>query len=335
MKRFYFFQFLMVILLVSFLFILPSSLVAQSAPIVRLTIGHDATLGSAQDLLVNKIVELAKEKSNGTLVLQNFPASQLGSNLSMLENTIAGSQDIFFGDLAFLGNFVKDYQIINMGFAFRDQLHIDEFMDSPIALELDAQLLRKGLLILTKHSDNNPRVMVSRKPIKKAEDIRGLKMRVPNIPIFLKVWEALGAKPASIPIEETYMALKQGVVDAMETPFDYVWSGKYYEGGKYVILTNHVRGTRGMLINPKKYYSLPKNLRALLLVSALEGEGYYNQLFKDGTENARTQLLKNGAIISEIDHADLQAKMLSLVNELEKQDFWSKGLYKEVQNIKY
>jgi len=327
MKKYIIIAFVMLLLVMSF------CTIATAQEKIVLTLGHDGAIGSFQDLAVKKIVEVAKELSNGKLEIQDFPAQQLGSNLSMLESTISGSQDIFWGDLAWLSNFVKDYAILSMGFAFRDQEHMNKFMDSSIGQELKGQLLDKGLLLVREHANQLPRVMVSKFLITKPEDVKGIKMRVPGIPIFQKVWQAMETKPTSVDWGEVYLALSQGVVDAMECGFEFVYANKFYEVAKYVTLTNHVRGIRGMLVNPKKYDSLPVGLKAVIEKAAIEGEKLYNEKILESQNEHTKFLLGEGVTITEVDSELWKTKILNIVPGLEAEGFWSKGLFEKTQGI--
>lgn len=300
-----------------------------------LTMGHGSAIDSLEDKAVKVIAEQAAKLSNGRLDVQVFPAEQLGNFSSMMASTSNGSQDIVWGDLTWLGNVVKDYQVLSMGYAFRDQDHINAFMDSDIGQNLKKQLLENtNILLLTSHANSLPRVTVSKFPIKTPADLKNVKMRVPGIPIFVEVWTAMETKPTSVSWGEVYLALQQGVVDAMECGFEFVYPQKFYEVATYITLTNHVRGLRGMLINNDSYNKLPADLQAILLAAGEAGEKYYNnELVKLEKEHAE-KLLATGAIINTVDIPTFQAKMGALVKKLESENFWSAGLFEKIQKIK-
>lgn len=305
----------------------------QEAEKYVLTIGHGSAVGSIEDMAAQKIAEVAAEKSGGRLELQVFPAAQLGNFVSMMESTIAGSQDIVWGDLTWLGNIEKDYQILSMGYAFRDQDHINAFMDSEVGQELQQKLLDKGILLLRAHANSLPRVMVSKMPISSPADIKNVKMRVPGIPIFVELWTAMETKPTSVNWGEVYIALSQGVVDAMECGYEFVYTHKFHEVAPYVTLTNHVRGLRGMLINPARYEELPEDLQEVLKEAAIAGEDLYNQEVEKARKDHTEKLLAEGAIINEVDLSPFQQKVQPLVRKLESENFWTPGLYEKIQNI--
>ena len=120
---------------------------AVSAKNYVLKLGILSAAGGLEDQAVQKIAEVAAQKSNGQLEIQIFPAAQLGNFISQMESLAMGTQAMLWGDLGWLGNFVKDYQIQIMPYTFRSQAHLDQFMDSPIALELEKQLEAKGYLL--------------------------------------------------------------------------------------------------------------------------------------------------------------------------------------------
>jgi tripartite ATP-independent transporter DctP family solute receptor len=299
-----------------------------------LTIGHGSAVGSIEDLAVQKIAQVAKEKSKGQLDLQVFPAAQLGNFVSMMESVIAGSQDIVWGDLTWLGNIEKDFQILSMGYAFRDQNHINAFIDSAASRAMQKKLLEKKLLLLRAHANQLPRVTVSKMPIKSPQELQGVKMRVPGIPIFLKLWEAMGTKPTSVNWGEVYIALSQGVVDAMECGYEFIYPHKFHEVAKYVTLTDHVRGLRGFLINPKRYQSLPESLQKVILEAAIAGEELYNAEVEKARKEHTEKLLAEKAIINTVDLQPFKAKVVPIVDKLETEGFWSPGLFKAVQEIR-
>jgi tripartite ATP-independent transporter DctP family solute receptor len=325
---------IIVFALVMLVFLLTvSTLDAKSKPIV-LTLGYLGAVGSVEDIAVNEIARVAREESDGRLEIQLFPAGQLGSFESQLSSITMGSQDIAWGELAFLSNIVRDYQIMSMGYAFRDQEHLNKFMDAPVGQRLKEELLQKGILLLTAHGNQLPRTLVTKKPVKTPDDLEGIKMRVPGWPISLKLWEALGTKPTMVNWGEVYLALSQNVVDGMECGFEWIYPTKFYEVAKYITLTNHVRGLRGMVVNPQKYNSLPDDLKAVLLKAAIAGEEMYNEKVQLAAKEHAEEMTKMGAIIQEVDESLFRDRVIGIIEECENEGLWSKGLFDEVQKIK-
>ncbi len=304
-----------------------------SAKTYELKLGILSAAGGLEDQAVQKIAEVADQKSNGQLKIQIFPAAQLGNFISQMESLAIGTQAIVWGDLGWLGNFVKDYQIQIMPYAFRSQAHLDKFMDSELALELEKQLDAKGYLLLSKHAYQLPKVTVSKKPIFTPDDLAGIKMRLPEWPIAMKAWEALGTNVTIISWGEVYLALAQGVADAMECGFEFIYPAKFNEVAKFITRTNHLYGCRGAIIGKVTYDKLPPDLQSILKEACLAGEKYYNQLVEQARVDHTEKILNSGAAIIEVNTDPFKQRVLPIVDELENQGFWSKGFYKQIQAI--
>lgn len=317
--------------ILTMIFIIPTT--SRSAEVIELKIGHLSAVGGVEDLAVNKIAEEVQQKSKGRIKVKVFPAAQLGNFVSQMESVHSGSQDMVWGSLGWLGNFIKDYQILVMGYNFRSQAHLDKFMDSPIGQNLKKQLLDRGWLLVREHAAPLPKVTVSKKPIFTPDDLKGIKMRVPEWPVLLKTWEALGTKPVRITWGEAYLALSQGVADGMECGFEFIYPAKFHEVAKYITLTNHNFDTRGCVMNPKRFNGLSKGDQQIIVDACIQGEKLYNKLAQEARAEHTEKMLKAGAFIIETDVEPFKQKVMKIVDELEDQGFWGKGFFKKAQEI--
>lgn len=298
-----------------------------------LKLGILSAAGGLEDQAAQKIAAVAAEQSGGQLEVQVFPAAQLGNFISQMESLAMGTQAMLWGDLGWLGNFVKDYQIQIMPYAFRSQAHLDKFMDSSLALNLEKQLEDKGYLLLSKHAYQLPKVTVSKKPIFRPEDLEGIKMRLPEWPIAMKAWAALGTNVTIVSWGEVYLALAQGVADAMECGFEFIYPAKFNEVAKYITRTNHLFGCRGAIIGKISYNKLPADMQQALKTACLAGEKHYNTLVEQARVEHTKKILASGAAIIEVDTTPFKEKVLPIVDTLENEGFWSKGFYQKVQEI--
>lgn len=106
--------------------------------------------------------------------------------------------------------------------------------------------------------------MASRKPINSPDDLKGLKIRVPNAKLYRTTWEVLGASPVPMPSLEVYTALNQGIIDACENPLEAHVRSKYYEAVPYIILTSHVRAYYTFIFHDSFFKSLSPELQTIL-----------------------------------------------------------------------
>ncbi|MDW7675292.1 MAG: TRAP transporter substrate-binding protein [Bacillota bacterium] len=283
---------------------------------------------------MQKMAELVKEKSGGSLELQVYPASQLGDAISQIEAVMMGSQDMFIDAASFVAQFVPDKQVDSLFFAFSSEQHFENYLDSDLMISIENQFAEeRGVKTLAQNYLRAPRVMVSKTPILSVNDMQGLKMRVPEIRTYLESVNALGANPTQIPWGEVYLALTQGVVEAAEGPLDAVYSMKFYEGAPNITMTNHIRDNLAVLINDKKFNSLSENQQRALLEAATEAGEWYTQQVKDKLDEVVIAMEAEGATIHEVDVKEFVEIMFNAADKLEDEGLWQKGLFENVQKL--
>jgi tripartite ATP-independent transporter DctP family solute receptor len=281
------------------------------------------------------MAKLVDERSQGRLKIEVFPASQLGNAITQIEGAMMGTQDMFQGAAEWMGQFEKDYNILALGFGFRDQKHLQAFLNSPLNEQIKERLRKdRGVRIIAENWDRTPRVLLSKKPVYAPKDLQGIKMRVPEIEMYLRVWKAMGTQPTQVAWGETYLALMQGVVDAMEGPFDTLLGMKFYEAAPNISLTNHLLTASSVCINDKKFQSLPKDLQNILLGAAKEAGDYFTKLGIESYDRDKKEMESKGAKFIVVDRNPFQEKMKPLIQEMEEQGKWAKGLYQKIQDLK-
>ena len=202
-------------------------------------------------LAMERMAGIAYEMSGGTMVLQVFPASQLGSGVAQMEAVSIGTQDIFIDSSSFVGTFLRDRQFDSMFFAFRDAEHFTAFMGSDMNRQLEEDFRRQtGIRIIVHNWYRAPRSFVSRVPFD-ADTFEGLIVRVPDIRGYLESVAAMGGSPTQLAWAEIYLGLMQGVVHAAEGPLDSLYSNRFHEAANNIILTEHIRDSMVVYINDR------------------------------------------------------------------------------------
>ena len=116
-----------------------------------------------------------------------------------------GTQDMFATAAEWMAQFEKDYNILALAFAFRDQNHLQTFFKSPINAAIKENLRKdRGIRIIAENWERPARVLLSKKPVYSPRDLQGVKMRVPEIEMYLLVWKAMGTQPTQVAWGETY-----------------------------------------------------------------------------------------------------------------------------------
>lgn len=284
---------------------------------------------------MKKMGDIVKEKTGGTLELQIFPAAQLGNATSQIEAVGIGSQDMFVDAGSFVATFVPDKIAETMFFVFENEEHYKNYLDSDLNKKMEEEFGKKqGTRIIANNWLRVPRSMSSKKQINSIDDLTGLKMRVPDIKSYLESANALGIKPTQIAWGETYLALKQGVVDACESPMDSMYTMKFYEPTKNIVVTEHLRDNIVVMINEKKLTSLSEKQQKSLVEAANEAGDWYSAKVKEMVSEYIDLMKAEGTQFVDIDTAPMKKKVEEASKQLEESGLWSKGLYDKIQELK-
>jgi tripartite ATP-independent transporter DctP family solute receptor len=183
--------------------------------------------------------EFAK-RTDGRYTIEVFPASSLGKESDINEGLALGTVDIIYTGQLFAGRSYGPIAIGGAPYMFRDYAHWDKYRQSDLFDEL-AEGYREAsgnhVVAMTYYGERH---VTSNKKIEKPEDMQGLKIRVPDAPLYMMFPRAVGANPTPIAFAEVYLALQQGVVDAQENPLPTIEAKKFYEVQDYIILTGHI-----------------------------------------------------------------------------------------------
>lgn len=181
-----------------------------------------------------------KEATSGRYSIEVFPASSLGKEVDINEGLGLGTVDIIYTGQLFAGRSYGPIAIGGAPFMFRDYDHWDKYRNSDLFTDLAQGYTDATGNHITSMTYYGERHVTSNKPIDKPEDMSGLKIRVPNAPLYMMFPKATGANPTPIAFAEVYLALQQGTVDAQENPLPTIQAKKFYEVQKHINLTGHI-----------------------------------------------------------------------------------------------
>ena len=186
--------------------------------------------------------EEIKKRTNGKYDIQVFPASSLGKEADINQGLTLGTVDIILSGASFAGNTYKPLAITYFPFIFRDAEHQLSYAKSDVFKELVKGYDDKSGNHITALNYYGARHVTSAaaKPVSKPEDMKGLKIRVPDAPAYLAFPKSLGANATPIAFAEVYLALQNGTVDAQENPLPTIEAKKFYEVQKNISLTGHI-----------------------------------------------------------------------------------------------
>jgi len=237
---------------------------AQGAQIV-LKYGTAFPADHPGSVRIKEAAEAIRKDTGGKVDLQVYPASQLGSEPDMISQVRAGAMDLMSTAGTNLQTLVPTAGINGVAFAFKDYAAVWAAMDGELGGHVRGALAKVGLQAFDKVLDNGYRnITTASKAIVSPADLKGFKIRVPGIPMWLSMFKALGASPTAIPFGELYSALQTKVVDGQENPLALIQSAKLYEVQKFCSLTGHTWDGHFIFGNAKKLQSLPKEVQDAL-----------------------------------------------------------------------
>ena len=214
----------------------------ESAMAAKINIDVNCTMkpGGSEEASIKKFKEIVARESNGRMNVRMFMSGQLGKEKAVLELLKIGQTQIALTGGLFRSMFAKKYDPVSIPFYMGTWECIKGYMEGPMGKKIGELAAEKGGIIDFGPQKRAPRHMTSNRKIVEPEDIKGLKMRLPAMPIWVDVWKELGALPMVIPAPQIYLAMKTGQVDSHENSLVSPYSRKLWEVQKYIILTSHI-----------------------------------------------------------------------------------------------
>ncbi|MEF7614362.1 TRAP transporter substrate-binding protein [Aquincola sp. MAHUQ-54] len=249
-------------------------------------------------------------KSGGKLVARVYASGSLGNDVSMTSALRGGTLEMTVPDSSTLVSLVKPFGVLNLPLTFNNEQEADAVLDGPFGQKLLAKLPEKGLIGLGFWENGFRHVTNSRRPVERADDLNGLKLRVIQSPLFLDTFNALGANATPMPFTELYTAMEQAAVDGQENPPATILASKFYEVQKHLVLSRHMYSAWVLLMSKKTWDGLSPQEQKIVQEAAREATLYERKTIRAFSETALADLKKAGMKITELPPAE-QAKMRS------------------------
>jgi TRAP-type transport system periplasmic protein len=285
---------------------------AQDIQEHTIKIGHLNNADHPTSLGVKKFAELVTAKSGGKIKVTEFPSSQLGNELQQQSAMVGGVQEMLVASTTSLAGIVKEFGLLDFPFLFSHARQADAIVDGPLGKLLATRLADKGIVVLGFFDLGFRNVTNSKRPITKAEDLEGLKLRVIPNPVFIETFKTFKANPLPMPFAELYGALESKAVDGQENPYAVILSSKLYEVNKFVSETNHVYATNPVQISKRFWDKLSPAEQKLLQDAALEAQNYQRVVSREVSGKAVAELKARGMTHNEISPSE-QARMRAAV----------------------
>ncbi len=252
------------------IFFLTPAYVAAAPTVIKLAHVDPADVWqSKKGAMTRAFKDIVEAETGGAIKVDLFPASQLGSEREILEGTQLGTIQMCAVSGVIGGQF-KPAMVLDIPYLFSSPAVAWKVLDGPFGKELTAGILEKTGMYNLAYGETGFRNFTNFvRPIKGPADLKGLKIRVMETPVYMSLVKSLGGSPTPIAWAETYSALQQKVVDGLELPVSVVIQVKMYEVLKYMCLDAHTYSADFLLINNKFYQGLSKEHRKIIKDAAV------------------------------------------------------------------
>ncbi len=251
-----------------------------------------------------KFADLVQEKSGGKMQVRLFAGGTLGGDLQTVSALQGGTIDVTVLNAGLLVGLVKEFGLFDLPFLFNDGKEADAVVDGAFGKRMSDTLVAKSLIGLGYWELGFRNVTNSRRPVGKLEDIQGLKIRVVQSPIYIELFNTLGANAVPLPFPELYTALEQKTVDGQENPASVILTSKFAEVQKHMALTRHTYNPQILIISKRVWDRLNEDERKVIREAADEARIYQRQTSRDAEAKTMNEL-KKGMQVTEIAPAEI------------------------------
>jgi tripartite ATP-independent transporter DctP family solute receptor len=296
--------------------ILALMLLCSGVLAAKISIDINCTMkpGGSEEAAINKFKEIVEKESDGRMKVKTFMSGQLGKEKAVLELLKIGQTQMALTGGLFRTMFAKEYDPTSIPFYLSNWECVKAYLEGPMGKKIGQLALEKGGIIDFGPQKRAGRHMTANRKIIETEDIKGLKLRLPAMPIWVDVWKELGALPTVIPAPEIYLAMKTGQVDAHENSLVSPYSRKLWEVQKYIILTDHVFFPWHWVASKAWFDKLDAKDQALIRKAVAEARAYGDKVEDEKDAFYATELKKKGMIFIIPDKVAIRAKAMPAIN---------------------
>ena len=312
------------------------ALAAPAADAAKMKINVGSTFGPGAPVYMGqeKFKELVEQRSKGEIEVFVHPLGAMGGERDVFEAMSTGGLEMGAMGSGDISIFFPKYLVFEVPYVMKDYDHFWKFWNGPLGAYVnDVPLKQKGVKTVG-IVYRGPRLLTANRPVKTPADVKGLKLRLPEIKPWMEVWKSLGAMPTPVPFQEVYMALKTGVADSQENPPESIWSLKFYEAQKYMMRTEHIYSACKYQISMKWFNTIDKKTQDMILQAWAEATKYANEMAVAADKDFTAKLQKEGKMtLVEVDKAAFAKAVAPAMDKLDKEVF-EPGLLKKVRDIK-
>jgi len=243
--------------------------------------GHVGEPGSLFAASAEEFAKRANAKLGNKAKVVVFGSSQLGGDKELVQKLKLGTVDIALPSTVMTSE-ADIFGVFEMPYLVKDRKHMARIEKDVFWPTIAPEVEKKGLKVIAVWENGYRHITNSKRPINTPEDLKGIKLRVPEGKWRVKMFQAYGANPSPMKFSEVFTALQTGVMDGQENPFTQITSAKFQEVQKYISLTGHVYTPAYATVGAKKWATLPADVRKILEDTAKETQAFVYALAEKG-----------------------------------------------------
>ena len=327
MKRIHIALFLLISLLGAVIY--PAA--AGEDPIV-IKWAHCLATNEATHIAALEVAKRVEARTDGRVLIQIFPNSQLGGSRDTYEQARLGAPVIAHIDPGYASEYGSErLSVLSGPYIFDTPEEAERIVNSPLVEDWNEELRENGgLRILTWNWYFGERYIISDRGFRRPEDLQGVKVRVPPNPVWVETYKTLGATLVTLEWAEVYTGLSQGVVEAAEAPLSTLYGTKLQEIKKVITETGHFKAISGHVIGEQFFQSLPPDVQQILIEEIKRGGGIMSRLTIEKQEEYKKLFAEAGVSFVQ---ADVEAFKKATRPFYTKFPEWPPDIYDQVQEI--
>ncbi len=297
--------------------------------VVDLKIAHVLPTNEPIHEVLVEMAERIMERSGGSMTVEVYPNSELGSNSENLEQIRRGAPIIAIADPGYVADYVPDYAIMNGPFLYRDYTGIQQLARTDWHQEMIEASAEQGIKILAMDWYFGSRHIISDEEIQTPADLRGMKVRVPPNIMWIETIRAMGGEPTTLEWAEVYSGLAQGVVDAAEAPLSTLYGSRLHETKSRIALTGHFQAIVGLEMSQQLFDSMTPEQQEILVDEVAKAGVEATRRVAESEAEWRRKLEAEGVVFNEVDKSAFEEATAVVYERFEE---WTPGLYDRIQS---
>jgi len=286
-------------------------------------------------LTMKFFADRVKERTKGRMEIQVFPAAQLGQTKDLFMGVQTGSIEMAKMPMSFSGEWIPESKVWDLPYLFNSREDLWKVIRSNVGKKFFTDFYPKQGLAGLFWVDDGGRSVYTHKPVRKPEDLKGLKIRVQPSDIQIQAINEMGGIGTPLAFGEVYLAIQQRVLDGAENSPALFWTSKHWEVAKVYSLTEQFWSVSGFIANKKWWEGLPKDIQAEMVAAGPEAEKYFLDTYI-ALENKAIGFLKEKGvqIITDVDKATFEKRIQPVYDNFVKKYAFGKALLDQARAAK-